>query len=74
MVVQRGLGLGLITSSNFYVPQVNLPASMASFVTPAGIPVVAVPVNRGLGQSSTPLLDPRMSLSTPAGRVSARRY
>ena len=25
-------GLGLISSSNFYVPQVNLPGSMASFV------------------------------------------
>jgi len=38
MVVRRGLGL--ITSSNFYVPQVNLPGSMANFVTPAGIPIV----------------------------------
>jgi hypothetical protein len=30
----RRNGLGLLTSSNFYVPQVNLPGSMASFVTP----------------------------------------
>ena len=37
MVARRGLGL--ITSSNFYVPQANLPGSMASFVTPAAIAV-----------------------------------
>jgi hypothetical protein len=45
-------GLGLITSSGFYVPQVNLLGSMATFVTPAGIPVVPVsaPARRGLGQ------------------------
>lgn len=36
-------GLGLISSSNFYVPQVNMPGSMASFVTPAGI-TAAIPV------------------------------
>jgi hypothetical protein len=45
-------GMGLITSSNFYVPQVNLPGSMASFVTPAGVPVpVVVPATamKGLG-------------------------
>jgi hypothetical protein len=44
-------GMGLLTSSNFYVPQVNLPGSMASFVTPAGIPVpVVAPTGmRGLG-------------------------
>lgn len=36
-------GLGLISSSNFYVPQVNLPGSMASFVTPAGV-TGAIPV------------------------------
>ena len=40
-------GMGLISSSNFYVPQVNLPGSMASFVTPAGIPV-PVPVAAGM--------------------------
>jgi hypothetical protein len=34
-MLRRG-GLGLITSSNFFMPQVNLPGSMASFVTPAG--------------------------------------
>jgi hypothetical protein len=32
-----GSGLGMITGSNFYVPQVNMPGSMASFVQPAGI-------------------------------------
>jgi hypothetical protein len=36
-------GLGLISSSNFYVPQVNLQGSMASFAMPAGIPL-PVPV------------------------------
>lgn len=35
-------GLGLLTSSNFYVPQVNLPGSMASFVAPAAIPAPVV--------------------------------
>ena len=54
-------GLGLITSSNFFVPQVNLPGSMASFVTPAGIPTVAaLPATsstlRGLGQGASPLI------------------
>ena len=45
-------GTGLLTSSNFYVPQVNLPGSMASFVSPAGIPApVVVPATgmRGMG-------------------------
>jgi hypothetical protein len=49
-------GMGLITSSNFYVPQVNLPGSMASFVTPAGIPVpVVVPKTAmsGIGATGT---------------------
>lgn len=36
-------GTGLITGSNFYVPQVNVPGSMATFVTPAGI-TGAIPV------------------------------
>jgi H+/gluconate symporter-like permease len=31
-------GMGLITGSNFYVPQANLPGSMASFYLPAAIP------------------------------------
>jgi len=45
-------GMGLLTSSNFYVPQVNMPGSMASFVTPAGIPApVVLPASgmKGLG-------------------------
>lgn len=40
-------GMGLITSSNFFVPQVNQPGSMATFVVPAQ---VANPnATRGLG-------------------------
>jgi hypothetical protein len=50
-------GMGLISSSNFYVPQVNLPGSMASFVLPAAIPgpVVATPSGtmNGLGSYRT---------------------
>jgi hypothetical protein len=46
-------GLGLISSSNYYVPQVNMPGSMASFVTPAGItaalPVVPASGMHGIG-------------------------
>ena len=37
-MVGRG-GFGLITSSNFFVPQVNQASSMASFMSPAAIPV-----------------------------------
>jgi hypothetical protein len=54
---RRGIsssGLGIITSSSFWVPQVNMPGSMATFVQPAGIPApVLVPaptvVAKGLG-------------------------
>jgi hypothetical protein len=47
-------GLGLITSSNFFVPQVNQPGSMASFVLPAAVPVAPAQAangnaTRGLG-------------------------
>lgn len=35
-------GMGLLTSSNFYVPQVNVPGSMATFVAPAAIPAPVV--------------------------------
>jgi len=39
-----GHRLGLISSGNFFVPQVNLPGSMATFAIPAGVPVaVATP-------------------------------
>lgn len=41
-------GMGLISSSNFYVPQVNTPGSMASFVTPAGV-TAAIPVMPSTG-------------------------
>jgi hypothetical protein len=40
----------LITSSNFYVPQVNMSGSMASFVRPAGTRVPGVIVGGGLGR------------------------
>ena len=44
-------GMGLISSSNFYVPQVNLPGSMAAFIRPAGarVPVMIVG-GAGLGR------------------------
>lgn len=35
-------GMGLLTSSNFFVPQVNVPGSMATFVAPAAIPAPVV--------------------------------
>jgi hypothetical protein len=38
--------LGVITSSSFFVPQVNLPGSMASFVPPA-IPIQTIAANGG---------------------------
>ena len=51
MTVKRR-GFGLITSSNFYVPQVNLPGSMASFVLPAGVSTGTVVTKSGaLGQT-----------------------
>jgi hypothetical protein len=34
-------GVGLMTPSSFYQPQVNLPGSMGSFVLPASIPTMA---------------------------------
>jgi hypothetical protein len=39
----------LISPSNFFVPQVNLPGSMATFVMPAGVPVRAM--SGGMGQT-----------------------
>jgi hypothetical protein len=36
-------GLGLITASNFYLPQVNVPGSMGTFILPAAVPVPAPP-------------------------------
>jgi hypothetical protein len=56
-----GSSLGLITGSSFFVPQVNLPGSMASFVVPAAVvSPVPVPLTTGLGQSltdSSPIFD-----------------
>ena len=46
-------GMGLITGSNFFTPQVNLPGSMASFVLPAAVPAHLAAANggtAGLGQ------------------------
>ena len=42
-------GLGLITGSNFFVLQVNLLGSMASFELPAAVPV-HLAAKSGLGQ------------------------
>jgi hypothetical protein len=56
-MIGRG-GVGLISASNFYVPQVNLPGSMARFVPPAGIPIGTAWIggssksSGGLGQNS----------------------
>jgi hypothetical protein len=44
-------GLGLITPSNFYVPQINLPGSMATFVLPAAVPI---PVQIGANSGKVP--------------------
>jgi hypothetical protein len=43
--------MGLITSSNFFVPQVNLPGNMASFVMPAAILAPVAASTKGLGQA-----------------------
>lgn len=51
-----GSGMGLLTSSNFYVPQVNQNGSMASFVTPAGIPVPMVPATGMSGLGAQPIV------------------
>ena len=55
-----GGGFGLITSSDFFVPQVNRSGSMANFVTPVGVTAairVPLPANSGgysgLGQSAS---------------------
>lgn len=62
-------GMGLLTSSNFFVPQVNVPGSMATFVPPAAIAAaapVAVPAStlRGLGQGASPLIGLRSARRT----------
>jgi hypothetical protein len=53
-MVARG-ALGLIAPSSFFVPQVNLPGSMASFVTPAiprqAVVVAAANAKRGSGSA-----------------------
>lgn len=51
-------GMGLLTSSNFYVPQVNVPGSMATFVAPAALPAPVVATAgakmSGLGYATYP--------------------
>ena len=61
-------GFGLITSSNFYVPQVNLPGSMASFVLPAGVSAGTVATKSGaLGQTPQQMyvLTPNPTMQAP---------
>jgi len=56
-------GMGLITSSNFYVPQVPLPGSMASFVRPAGVPAaVVMPASSGMHGVVTNSAGSRLSM------------
>jgi hypothetical protein len=64
-VIGRG-GFGLITSSNFFVPQVNRHSSMARFVAPAAIPRQVVVANanakRGLGSARSGYWRPNRGL------------
>jgi hypothetical protein len=46
-------GMGMIAPSSFYTPQVNMPGSMSSFVTPAALPApvaVSAAAMHGLGR------------------------
>lgn len=65
-------GLGLISSSNFYVPQVNMPGSMASFVTPAGI-TAAIPMvpttSTGMHGLGGPQFSPGLRTMRRIGRM-----
>lgn len=63
-------GLGLISSSNYYVPQVNLPGSMASFVTPAGV-TAALPMVPATGMSGIggPQFSPGLRTMRRIGRM-----
>lgn len=47
-----GRGMGLLTPSSFYVPQVNQAGSMAQFIAPAGLPVPVATGMKGLGATS----------------------
>jgi hypothetical protein len=64
-----GNGMGLITSSNFYVPQVNQPGSMASFVTPAGIPVGLPAGAAGMHGLGGPQFSPGFRTMRRVGRM-----
>lgn len=63
-------GLGLISSSNYYVPQVNMPGSMASFVTPAGV-TAALPMVPATGMSGIggPQFSPGLRTMRRIGRM-----
>lgn len=63
-------GMGLISSSNYYVPQVNLPGSMASFVTPAGV-TGALPMVPATGMSGFggPQFNPGLRTMRRIGRM-----
>jgi hypothetical protein len=69
-MIGRG-GLGLITSSNFFVPQINRPGSMATFVAPAAI-LAPAPVTAnsgglcGLGQAASDPCSALTMMPTPA--------
>ena len=64
-------GMGLISSSNYYVPQVNLPGSMASFVTPAGVTaaIPVVPASTALHGLGGPQFSPGLRTMRRIGRM-----
>ena len=64
-------GMGLISSSNYYVPQVNLPGSMASFVTPAGITAAlpVMPAATGMHGIGGPQFSPGLRTMRRIGRM-----
>lgn len=61
-------GMGLISSSNYYVPQVNMPGSMASFVTPAGV-TGAIPIASGMNGIGGPQFNPGLRTMRRIGRM-----
>jgi hypothetical protein len=67
--------LGVITSSSFFVPQVNLPGNMASFIPPA-IPIHAMRrramarQRRGIG--SRPTLGDSANMLSTQGYILSR--
>lgn len=61
-------GMGLLTSSNFFVPQVNVPGSMATFVAPAAIPP-PVMVPSGAKMSGLGYIHPGLRTVRRVGRM-----